>query len=238
MLAPQVRGSPLATRRAFLEKKGLTQAEIDEALRRAPDVAPAPPPAPYPPPPQLAAPPPPPPPQPQPQPQPQLQPPSQGPQEGRGGGVRLRWTQAALAAAGCGALGALLASASASPASSSASPPPPPGRLGGATSLAASASKRLRALLGLPGLGEMEAALSAAAEAAGIAREARGAAAAAEGRAKEAEARLAAKELVKQNSKETKMVRSKMMDLNLEKHSDYLKDSDLESLKMTDLMMD
>lgn len=43
----QVTGSPLATKRSFLERKGLTAAEIEEALRRVPAdaLAPAPPPA-------------------------------------------------------------------------------------------------------------------------------------------------------------------------------------------------
>jgi peroxin-14 len=33
---PKVRGSPVVYRRSFLEKKGLTTQEIDEALRRVP----------------------------------------------------------------------------------------------------------------------------------------------------------------------------------------------------------
>lgn len=33
---PNVRGSPLIHRRVFLEKKGLTKEEIDEAFRRVP----------------------------------------------------------------------------------------------------------------------------------------------------------------------------------------------------------
>lgn len=33
---PKVRGSPVVYRRSFLEKKGLTKEEIDEAFRRAP----------------------------------------------------------------------------------------------------------------------------------------------------------------------------------------------------------
>lgn len=36
-LAVQVRGSPAASKRSFLEKKGLTAAEIEEAFRRVPD---------------------------------------------------------------------------------------------------------------------------------------------------------------------------------------------------------
>ncbi|KAL6010968.1 hypothetical protein ACLOJK_001411 [Asimina triloba] len=37
---PKVRGSPVMYRRSFLEKKGLTREEIDEAFRRVPDPAP------------------------------------------------------------------------------------------------------------------------------------------------------------------------------------------------------
>lgn len=37
---PKVRGSPVQYRRSFLEKKGLTKDEIDEAFRRVPDPAP------------------------------------------------------------------------------------------------------------------------------------------------------------------------------------------------------
>ncbi|BAT76098.1 Peroxisomal membrane protein [Vigna angularis] len=37
---PKVRGSPVIYRRSFLEKKGLTKEEIDEAFRRVPDSAP------------------------------------------------------------------------------------------------------------------------------------------------------------------------------------------------------
>lgn len=33
---PKVRGSPVMYRRSFLEKKGLTKEEIDEAFRRVP----------------------------------------------------------------------------------------------------------------------------------------------------------------------------------------------------------
>lgn len=33
---PKVRGSPVVHRRSFLEKKGLTKEEIDEAFRRVP----------------------------------------------------------------------------------------------------------------------------------------------------------------------------------------------------------
>lgn len=33
---PKVRGSPVIYRRSFLEKKGLTKEEIDEAFRRVP----------------------------------------------------------------------------------------------------------------------------------------------------------------------------------------------------------
>lgn len=33
---PKVRGSPVIFRRSFLEKKGLTKEEIDEAFRRVP----------------------------------------------------------------------------------------------------------------------------------------------------------------------------------------------------------
>lgn len=33
---PRVRGSPVIYRRSFLEKKGLTKEEIDEAFRRVP----------------------------------------------------------------------------------------------------------------------------------------------------------------------------------------------------------
>mmetsp|Transcript_18884 Transcript_18884/g.40682 ORF Transcript_18884/g.40682 Transcript_18884/m.40682 type:complete len:582 (+) Transcript_18884:92-1837(+) len=36
---PRVKGSPAATKRSFLEKKGLTTAEIEEAFRRVPDEA-------------------------------------------------------------------------------------------------------------------------------------------------------------------------------------------------------
>jgi hypothetical protein len=35
----QVAGSPAATKRSFLERKGLTAAEIDEAFRRVPEDA-------------------------------------------------------------------------------------------------------------------------------------------------------------------------------------------------------
>ncbi|XP_074316902.1 peroxisomal membrane protein PEX14 isoform X2 [Silene latifolia] len=38
---PRVRGSPVLHRRNFLEKKGLTKEEIDEAFRRVPDPSPA-----------------------------------------------------------------------------------------------------------------------------------------------------------------------------------------------------
>ncbi|KAL9239598.1 hypothetical protein vseg_013907 [Gypsophila vaccaria] len=38
---PRVRGSPVIHRRNFLEKKGLTKEEIDEAFRRVPDPSPA-----------------------------------------------------------------------------------------------------------------------------------------------------------------------------------------------------
>ncbi|GAA0161749.1 primary active transporter [Lithospermum erythrorhizon] len=38
---PKVRGSPVLYRRSFLEKKGLTKEEIDEAFRRVPDPTPA-----------------------------------------------------------------------------------------------------------------------------------------------------------------------------------------------------
>ncbi|KAH6798034.1 hypothetical protein C2S52_022588 [Perilla frutescens var. hirtella] len=38
---PKVRGSPVMYRRSFLERKGLTKEEIDEAFRRVPDQAPA-----------------------------------------------------------------------------------------------------------------------------------------------------------------------------------------------------
>lgn len=38
---PRVRGSPVVHRRNFLEKKGLTKEEIDEAFRRVPDPSPA-----------------------------------------------------------------------------------------------------------------------------------------------------------------------------------------------------
>ncbi|WVZ19481.1 hypothetical protein V8G54_006803 [Vigna mungo] len=38
---PKVRGSPVIHRRSFLEKKGLTKEEIDEAFRRVPDSAPS-----------------------------------------------------------------------------------------------------------------------------------------------------------------------------------------------------
>ncbi|TJX36343.1 hypothetical protein E8P77_34080, partial [Soehngenia saccharolytica] len=34
---PKVRGSPVMYRRSFLERKGLTKEEIDEAFRRVPD---------------------------------------------------------------------------------------------------------------------------------------------------------------------------------------------------------
>lgn len=34
---PKVRSSPIVHRRSFLEKKGLTKEEIDEAFRRVPD---------------------------------------------------------------------------------------------------------------------------------------------------------------------------------------------------------
>ncbi|CAK9184219.1 unnamed protein product [Ilex paraguariensis] len=37
---PKVRGSPVVYRRSFLERKGLTKEEIDEAFRRVPDPAP------------------------------------------------------------------------------------------------------------------------------------------------------------------------------------------------------
>ncbi|KAK4779334.1 hypothetical protein SAY86_006862 [Trapa natans] len=37
---PKVRGSPVMYRRSFLEKKGLTKEEIDEAFRRVPDPSP------------------------------------------------------------------------------------------------------------------------------------------------------------------------------------------------------
>nr|AFK42815.1 unknown [Lotus japonicus] len=37
---PKVKGSPVIYRRSFLEKKGLTKEEIDEAFRRVPDDAP------------------------------------------------------------------------------------------------------------------------------------------------------------------------------------------------------
>ncbi|XP_058749393.1 peroxisomal membrane protein PEX14 isoform X2 [Vicia villosa] len=37
---PKVKGSPVMYRRSFLEKKGLTKEEIDEAFRRVPDAAP------------------------------------------------------------------------------------------------------------------------------------------------------------------------------------------------------
>nr|XP_007155426.1 hypothetical protein PHAVU_003G200200g [Phaseolus vulgaris]ESW27420.1 hypothetical protein PHAVU_003G200200g [Phaseolus vulgaris] len=37
---PKVKGSPVLYRRSFLEKKGLTKEEIDEAFRRVPDSAP------------------------------------------------------------------------------------------------------------------------------------------------------------------------------------------------------
>ncbi|KAJ3695303.1 hypothetical protein LUZ60_000680 [Juncus effusus] len=37
---PRVRGSPVAQRRSFLEQKGLTKDEIDEAFRRVPDPSP------------------------------------------------------------------------------------------------------------------------------------------------------------------------------------------------------
>lgn len=38
---PKVRGSPVVYRRSFLEKKGLTKEEIDEAFRRVPDPSPS-----------------------------------------------------------------------------------------------------------------------------------------------------------------------------------------------------
>ncbi|EPS72063.1 hypothetical protein M569_02693, partial [Genlisea aurea] len=38
---PKVRGSPVIYRRSFLERKGLTKEEIDEAFRRVPDPSPA-----------------------------------------------------------------------------------------------------------------------------------------------------------------------------------------------------
>ncbi|KAL2340897.1 hypothetical protein Fmac_008837 [Flemingia macrophylla] len=38
---PKVRGSPVIHRRSFLEKKGLTKVEIDEAFRRVPDAPPS-----------------------------------------------------------------------------------------------------------------------------------------------------------------------------------------------------
>ncbi|KAL3571094.1 hypothetical protein D5086_028343 [Populus alba] len=38
---PKVRGSPIMYRRSFLEKKGLTKEEIDEAFRRVPDPTPS-----------------------------------------------------------------------------------------------------------------------------------------------------------------------------------------------------
>ncbi|KAJ6339809.1 hypothetical protein OIU77_007700 [Salix suchowensis] len=38
---PNVRGSPVMYRRSFLEKKGLTKKEIDEAFRRVPDLTPS-----------------------------------------------------------------------------------------------------------------------------------------------------------------------------------------------------
>ncbi|GMI99469.1 PEROXISOME DEFECTIVE 2, peroxin 14 [Hibiscus trionum] len=38
---PKVRGSPVIYRRSFLEKKGLTKEEIDEAFRRVPDSSPS-----------------------------------------------------------------------------------------------------------------------------------------------------------------------------------------------------
>lgn len=38
---PKVRGSPVMYRRSFLERKGLTKEEIDEAFRRVPDPTPA-----------------------------------------------------------------------------------------------------------------------------------------------------------------------------------------------------
>ncbi|KAJ4897399.1 Peroxisomal membrane protein PEX14 [Raphanus sativus] len=38
---PRVRGSPVIHRRSFLEKKGLTKEEIDEAFRRVPDPSPS-----------------------------------------------------------------------------------------------------------------------------------------------------------------------------------------------------
>ncbi|KAJ6760707.1 PEROXISOMAL MEMBRANE PROTEIN PEX14-LIKE [Salix purpurea] len=38
---PNVRGSPVMYRRSFLEKKGLTKEEIDEAFRRVPDLTPS-----------------------------------------------------------------------------------------------------------------------------------------------------------------------------------------------------
>lgn len=39
MFSPQVKGSPPATKRSFLERKGLTPAEIEEAFRRVPEEA-------------------------------------------------------------------------------------------------------------------------------------------------------------------------------------------------------
>jgi peroxin-14 len=38
---PRVRGSPVIHRRSFLERKGLTKEEIDEAFRRVPDPPPS-----------------------------------------------------------------------------------------------------------------------------------------------------------------------------------------------------
>ena len=40
---PKVTSSPAATKRSFLERKGLTAAEIDEAFARAPEQPPTPP---------------------------------------------------------------------------------------------------------------------------------------------------------------------------------------------------
>ncbi|KAL5081748.1 hypothetical protein RYX36_010169 [Vicia faba] len=37
---PKVKGSPVMYRQSFLEKKGLTKEEIDEAFQRVPDAAP------------------------------------------------------------------------------------------------------------------------------------------------------------------------------------------------------
>nr|GEY02115.1 peroxisomal membrane protein PEX14 [Tanacetum cinerariifolium] len=38
---PKVKGSPVMYRRSFLERKGLTKEEIDEAFRRVPDESPS-----------------------------------------------------------------------------------------------------------------------------------------------------------------------------------------------------